>query len=203
MPRPDIIETTYKSFSENLEGIELAECKLLLNIDPVCSENLQENIEATKAVAAKYFGEVVVQVPDKPNFTAAVDWCWTTAETEFIFHLEDDWELREKVNVPKVISTMRNDSIKHVILRAYSYKYNKMALSPCIIHRDYYKRFSGDFDYNINPEIQLRKTFVKKEEIIVAGKIPIVFDLGRTWLKTQPFKRPKVKGDFTAWEKTK
>lgn len=200
MPRPEILEATYKSFSANLKGIDLSEQKLLLNIDPVSSKDLDSRIEMTKDVAGKYFGDVEVRVPDEPNFTAAVDWCWTTADTEFVFHLEDDWELRQEVDVQEAIEKMRTGGLKHTILRAYSYNYQKMALSPNITHRDYYKRFAGDFIQSINPEIQLRKPFVKKEEIMVIGSKPIVFDLGRQWIKGEPFKKPKNKGNFTKWE---
>lgn len=201
MPRPGIIEATYKSFSENIKDLDLKTAKLLVNIDPVSSGDLEADIEGTKAVAQRYFGEVVVNVPEKPNFTAAVDWCWTTADTEFVFHLEDDWELRRPINVGKIIAKMRQEGYMQAILRAYSSTYNKLALSPGIMHRDYYSRFAGNFDYELNPEIQLRKPFVKKNEIFVVGGNPIVADLGRQWLKRQPFKKPDKKGNFTEWEK--
>jgi hypothetical protein len=201
MPRPEIIEVTYRSFAANLKGIDLKEQKLLLNIDPVSSEDLDEKVNKTKEIAARYFGEVVANVPDEPNFTAAVDWCWRTADTEFVFHLEDDWELRQIVDVQSIVEKMLAGGIKQTVLRAYSFDYDKMALSPNITHRDYYERFAGNFDYDINPEIQLRKPFVKKKEIMVVGKKPIVFDLGRQWIKGEPFKKPMSKGSFTKWER--
>ena len=200
MPRPDIVEATYKSFSNNIKDLDLKEQRLLLNIDPVSSGDLDSDIEETKEVARRYFGEVIVNVPEKPNFTAAVDWCWTTANTEFVFHLEDDWELRQAINIGEIISNMRSNGYMQTILRAYTYTYSKLVLSPSIIHRDYYSRFAGEFDYDVNPEIQLRKPFVDKKKIFVAGKNPIVFDLGRAWLKGQPFKKPSMKGEFTEWE---
>ena len=200
MPRPDILKKTYSSFSANIKDLNLKQQNLLINIDPVSHGTFEEDIEKTKSVAQQYFGEVVVNVPEKPNFTAAVDWCWATAETEFVFHLEDDWELRQAINVGKIIAKMRREGYMQAILRAYPYTYNKLVLSPGIMHREYYSRFAGDFDYERNPEIQLRKPFVKKEAIFVLGKNPVVFDLGRSWLNSRPFKRPNVKSSFVRWE---
>jgi hypothetical protein len=200
MPRPDIVEKTYSSFSKNLKGIDLKEAELFINIDPVSSGDVTKDVAATLHIATKYFGQVTANLPQTPNFTAAVDWCWSNASSEYILHLEDDWELRAEVAVPQVLETMKSKDFMQAIFRAYPRPYKKLALSPGIMHRDYYSRFAGDFDHSKNPEIQLRKSFVKRDKIMVVGKKPIVVDLGRPWLKGEPFKKPDVKSDFVKWE---
>ena len=198
MPRPRILRQTYQSFSQNLTGIDFKEQTLFLNIDPVASGKTDLLIIKTLQVARQFFGEVICRIPREPNFTAAVDWCWTTADTDAVFHLEDDWELQRNVSWSSLVGFLEAGK-KQAIMRAYTYPYDKVALGPSLLHRDYYKRFAGHFDYSFNPEVQLRKPWVEREHIQAIGKQPIIRDLGRQWMKGQPFKRPSTKAHFTSW----
>jgi len=215
MARPDIVDKTYTTFSKNLKGINLKECRLFINIDP-----LPKDIDRKKVteVAQKHFKEVYSNYPDKPNYTAAYNWIWSSAESEFIFNLEDDWELLREISVPELLKYFKKyPYLMEVALRAYSYKYKACPTSPSIMHSRYYKAVAGKLNEKINPEIQLRgKNFgiempAPRFKISWKGKIIaypeqnkeeliILKDLGREWLKKSEFKRPKGKKGFTTWE---
>ncbi len=216
MARPDILDKTYSSFSKNLKGIDLKECRLFINIDPLPSDvNRTKVIE----VAKKYFGEVHPNCPDKANFTTACNWLWSNAETEYIFHIEDDWQLIKEVPVKRMLKYFKKHSeLMEVCLRAYRYKYTICPLSPNIMHKRYYKAVAGKLNEKVNPEIQLRgKNFgiempapslgVKWQGKIIAypeNQVDVVIkDIGREWLKKSKFKKPRRKGKFTSWETKK
>jgi len=173
MARPEIVERTYQSFSQNIKGISLKECDLYINIDPIEGRDSREVI----SIGERYFNRVVSNVPKKPNFTKAVNWCWSSANSDFILHLEDDWVLTSPIDIKQLINKKMKGKVKQIMLRAYKYKYEKMALSPSIIKRDLYKSFVDKFDFNLNPEIQLRKEWVSPSNISVSGKGIVVKDI--------------------------
>ena len=195
MSRPDIIDRTYGSFVNSLSG--LGTPKVRINIDPLPDPRL--SVKASE-VAVKHFGDnVSSRLPSKPNFTSALKWCWHGADTEFILNLEDDWVLIREVELSDLMKHFENPDIQQVVLRAYDYKYDKMCLSPSIIRTSWAKRF--DFDEKLNPEVQLRKKFVKPSNITVHHKQVVVKDIGRNWMKDSGFKKPGHKATFTSWEK--
>jgi len=196
LSRPEILEQTYKSFFTNIEGINISKCILYINIDPVPNSKLQQN---TLAVAKKYFNNVIYRLPKQPNFTDAVNWCWSSAETPYIFQLEDDWVLLEKININNIFNLFDKTGALEVILRAYTTRYTKLALSPSVWKYDLYKVFAGKLDVSKNPEVQLRSSrfaekFTKKN-IITVGKNIIVKDIGRKWLELKGLKKP-IKFNF-------
>ena len=83
--RPEIIDRTYKSFTDNLLGIDFKISTLYLNVDPIPVGNTKEVID----VAKKYFGNVVYNIPEEPNFTKAIKWCWSQVKNEYFFNLEE------------------------------------------------------------------------------------------------------------------
>lgn len=213
MSRPEIVDKTYFSFSKNLKGINLKECRLFINIDPLPSK--VDRIEVTK-IAQKYFKEVHPNYPKVPNFTTALNWVWSQADNKYIFHLEDDWELTEEISIDNLMKPFKkHPKLMQVALRAYKYKYVSCVLSPGIFHKRFYKAVAGKLNEKINPEIQLRgKNFgiemPGKEfniswqgKIVVYPKKIIILDIGRKWLKKSKFKKPDKKGHFTTWETKK
>jgi hypothetical protein len=201
MPRPDIVARTYRSFSRNLKNIDLRRATLYINIDKSPVPALNTQMPAVISVAQRFFCTVISRMPDASNFTAAFDWCWTSTRTEYLFNLQDDWELTYPINATQLIHNMREGGYKQAVFRAYKDPYTKVALSPSILHRDYYKRFAGEFDYNMNPELQLRKDFVDPGEIMEVGRVGIVKDIGRSWLKRKGIKRiSDDKPGFIGWK---
>jgi hypothetical protein len=88
--RPDILCRTYTSFRDKLVGVEMSRSVLYLNIDPIPDKFLVSEVER---IARAFFGRVVTNIAREPNFAKAVKWCWLRPDTEYFFHLEDDWEM--------------------------------------------------------------------------------------------------------------
>lgn len=195
--RPEILRETYRSFSENLKDLDFSNVTLYINIDPVPDGSLAQD---TLEVAQAHFGRVVHRFSEKGNFTAAVNWLWSTASTDYIFHLEDDWTLDRPVSMDELMSHFENPKVMQVALRAYPYEYKKLCLSPSIWSKTLYKRFAGKLVETSNPEVQLRTDFVNSDMIRCVGSKPVIFDIGRKWLDEQGLKRGKIKNLFTTWE---
>tara|TARA_B100001778_G_C18597478_1_gene635526 strand:- start:1140 stop:1766 length:627 start_codon:yes stop_codon:yes gene_type:complete len=196
--RPEILRKTYESFSSNLTGIDFSKSTLYINIDPVPEAEKQQ---ATLEVAKSFFGNVVHRTPDKPNFTAAVNWLWSQADSDYIFHLEDDWELLRSIGMNDVLKRFDDPDILEVAFRAYKYPYKSLCLSPSVWRKSLYKRFAGKLNEELNPEVQLRVDGIFPKNITCMGKRPIIKDTGRPWLSKSDFQRPKTKARFTSWEK--
>ena len=189
--RPEILEQTYHSFSNNIDGLDFKKYDLWLNIDPIVNT---KNILLNEEIAKRFFNKVHVRIPDEPNFPKAINWCWSQANTQYIFHLEDDWILNGKINFNNIVDLFKTKNALEVILKAYQYKYDKLALSPSIWHYDLYKTFAGKLNENINPECQLRdKKFAygfNISNIKTFGQSIITNDIGRNWLKQQKLIKP-------------
>ena len=211
--RPEIVDRTYSSFSNNMKGLSLKEhCTLYINIDPLPLGS--DPLEVVN-VAKKYFKEVVYNTPEKPNFTAAYNWIWSSAKSKIIFNLEDDWILTEEINVPELLKNFeKNKTLYLVALRSYSSSYKKCPLSPSFMHRRYYGRIAGKLNENINPEIQLRgrkfglempspeDNISQKGKLVVYPKKKIIVkDIGRKWIKKTNLAKPAKKSGFTSWVK--
>jgi hypothetical protein len=216
MSRPRLVEQTLKSFTTKLKGVDFKKSRLIINIDP-----LPPNIKRKEviAVARQFFGTVVYNLPKVANFTAAVNWTWSRAETEYIFHLEDDWELLRDVPVGKLVENFdKNKALLQIILRAYRYPYRTCALSPSIIHARMYRKIAGKLNETVNPEAQLRgerfgvvmpkrgKGSIRaRKTLLVYPEKPrqiILKDLGRAWINKTRYKKTGggKKAQFLTWE---
>ncbi len=217
MARPDIVHDTYATFSKNLEGIDLKQCRLFINIDPLPVDGDREKVVK---VGKKFFGEVYANLPDKPNYTEAYNWIWSNAETKFIFNLEDDWGLMEPVSIPMLLKYFDDGlypELLEVALRAYTYPYKSCPTSPSIMHERFYKAVGGKLNPKVNPEMQLRgnrfgifmparSLGVRHEGRIICypedTKRVILKDLGRVWLEKSEYAKPNIQKDqFVAWIK--
>lgn len=196
MARPKVLDRTLNSFTSRLKGLDFNEITYYINIEPLPDPSMRE---AVIEVAQKYFPTVVANLPEEANFTKAVYWCWNSVETDFLFHLEDDWELTCDVDMGKMLDRFSDKDVQQVVFRAYKYAYDKMCLSPSIIRTDFAQRFN--FNFNKNPEVQLRTDFVESKNVCVPHKKIVVEDIGRKWIKKTDFKKPDHKSSFTSWEK--
>ncbi len=212
--RPMIVNKTYESFARNLKGINLKNCRLFINVDPLPPDVNRKNVVK---VARKYFGEVHANFPEEANFTAAYNWIWSNAETKYIFNIEDDWQLIREVNVRQLLSFFEKaPKLMQVALRAYRYRYLSVALSPSILHERFYKAVAGNLNPKRNPEAQIRgKNFglkmpARSLKISHKGKVIgypgnikqiAVRDIGRGWMKRSKYRKPRSsKTRFVTWE---
>jgi len=216
--RHAVFDRTLASFSKNLKGVDMKECRLVVNVDPLPAKG---DRQAVVDVAKKYFKEVKYNFPSKANFTAAYNWILSNAETEYIFNLEDDWELFVPINVNKIINCFKDKNMLQVLLRAYRYHYRTCALSPGIWHRRFYSAVGGNLKTDLNPEAQLRgerfgivmpTSGGKKGGISYKGRIAVfpqgvrqvvLKDLGRKWINKSPYKKSGAgkKAHFITWER--
>ena len=193
--RPEISQKSLESLKNNL-NVNLKEFSIYLNIDPIPNS---EGVNNVVKLFESYFGTVITNITSSPNFPKAVKWCWGSAETDFIFHFEDDWIFTDKVDIVKIMSLFKNEKIMQVVIKAYDYHYSKMVLSPSIIKKQCYKPFAKHLDETLNPEIQLRnkKIFnIDPNMIATYSSNVILKDIGRKWLQQNKLERNKIKSRF-------
>jgi hypothetical protein len=204
--RPEIIERTYTSFCENINGINFKDTTLFINIDPAPNTiNIKEGVR----VARRFFGKVIYNMPSVPNFSAAINWLWSQATTPYIFHLEDDWVLKRPINIGSMLKAMEQKDVEHVALRAYKHKYHKMCLSPSLISQKLYGHVAGKLRTDINPELQLRSkeivgfNFRARHVVVLPRDIrtTLIRDIGRKWMQINKIRRPAKKVKFFKWAK--
>lgn len=200
--RPKISSIALQSLKDNVTGIDLSKQTIYLNIDPFKENN---NFTPVIELYSKYFNNVIVNTPKSPNFAAAVKWCWSNAQTDIIFHFEDDWIFTRKININDALALFKKNT-KQVIFTAYVYgtKTGKMSLSPSLITKDCYSAFGKGMNNEINPEIQLRnkKIFdIQPDMVEDFAKSPVVKDIGRPWLQKQTCKKNNnIKSYFIRYE---
>ena len=195
LARPNIVRRTFSSFTRRMPDLRGA--KLFINIDPIPNESLQQE---TLEAAREFFPDLEARIPSTPNFTAAINWLWSKADTPFIFHLEDDWIIGRVVRFTSLEKHLV-PGVMQVNLRAYRYRYNKMVLSPSLIKKECYKGFAGKLNTKVNPEVQLRNADLfdfRPEMISTYGRGVVVRDIGRDWLDRQKLIKP-IKSNFVRY----
>ena len=200
MNRPSVVAATYGSFTKYLTGVDFKNSTLYINIDPLPSGRGRK---AVVKIARTFFGNVIPRYPKKANFAAAVNWLWSQPDDDYIFHLEDDWAMLESVDINTLLAIFdKRPAMLQVVLRAYWYKYAKFCLSPSIIKRELYKHVGGSLDESINPEVQLRGQIVNMHKKVAAYPHRVIIkDIGRKWLRTLAYRKPRRKSEFTSWVK--
>jgi len=242
MPRPEIVDQTYYSFVNRLHGVEWDKCTCYINVDLFpCNKTELKEVEyqrmLTVKTAKKYFGKVVSNLPVyynesfkfyHGNYTAAYDWLWSNAKSEYIINIEDDWELVRDCHIDELIKPfLFNPNLYECVLRAYAYRYPCTCTSPAILHERYYKAIGGKFNCTRNPETQTHsrqdfgifipnKDNCKEPEKYIStypmvGTVIMVKDIGREWLENSPYIRPQMlpktdprylkKAEFISWIK--
>lgn len=186
MLRPKILNETYTSLSRSI-NIDLKKVKLYLNVDP---SPTGINPMDVVNVAINQFGEVVYRVSESSNFTAAVNWLWTNADSEFLFHIEDDWTWLKRFSVELALDNFKQN--KKLLMLRFRYKnvgrnFN-FGLTPCIVRKEFYKSFAGKLDITQNPESQIYDSLKfgvptpkMGVNVIQWNNKIMVKDIGRNW----------------------
>jgi len=102
--RADVLERTLATFKKNL--FRDAGARIIINIDPVGPD---QNSLKVLDVARAYFPVQYIRTPVKAEFSKAFVWTWRQICSEFVFHLEDDWELMRQVDLDAMIRIMKNN----------------------------------------------------------------------------------------------
>jgi hypothetical protein len=216
--RPEVHAKCFESFARNLIGLDVKQCILRINFDPLPIDRGAGHVAETVYHAKSVFKDVDYNCPSVPNYSMAYNWVWLRAKGTFIFNLEDDWELVEPLEIRRLYEPFENvHTLYQAIIRAYPYEYPACVTSPGLYHERFYKALAGKLRYDTNPETQVhhradlikckfRKMRLEPDHYIVAvPKQPekiIVRDIGRDWLLQQGYGMPSRKRDFTAWIRT-
>jgi hypothetical protein len=204
MPRPELLVKTYSSFKQYLPWLDLKKCPLFINVDyfPHYYEDHAQRVQSVIDIAKEHFGEVTANVQERGNFPAAVKWIFSNANREFVFNLEDDWELL--CDIPEYVASFFDDpKIIQVGFRAWKKSDPRFVLSPSILKTSFCHKVAAEMHTKRNPEWQIRGLNpYKVEESFIYwpyedNKI-ILRDLGRTWMKDTPFARGM--DTWTSWE---
>lgn len=118
--RPEILDRCLSSFRKNLfVGRDNMYYRLILNIDTVGDVDSASRTDVW-VVARNHFPIAYVSAPEKANFAAAFKRVWSRATGDWVFHLEDDWELTSSVDLEKLISILeRHDDLAGIRLPAF------------------------------------------------------------------------------------
>ena len=210
--RPKILESTYKSYTTRLKNVDFKNSTLYINVDPTPhSDNIIEVID----IANKYFGNVIEYVPEKPNFAAAVLWCFNQVKGDLFFHLEDDWNLMKDVDIHKMVKLLGKDNIQCLLNKTPNLipprEIGEPAFIPGLSSKKYIQKYLPLMDDLSNPEAQIKnifrknKKFQKNKSINIDPNNEFSRDIGRIWLQQNGLERDyenqrtKEKGKWTPW----
>lgn len=109
--RPSIFETTINSFFKNLFNDYLEKghrLHLVINIDPIGGEDSKYFIRCL----GDYLDVSSISIPKQASFPKAFKYVWSNvyADADYVFHLEDDWELLRKVDLLKLINILEKEN---------------------------------------------------------------------------------------------
>lgn len=194
MPRPDIINKTYESFTKNLQGLDFKNVTLYINIDSFPNKKDDHKRGEVADIARKYFGNVIVNLPEQPNFANAVKWCFSKIETFYNFHLEDDWELLTPFRVSTFNQFFVAPHVQQVAFRAWKNVRQDFWLAPSFIRGTFCREMAEKLNSSDNPEVQIRnyKSGYRKESFVYFpfdNKSVVLKDLGRPWLMGSEYNR--------------
>jgi len=117
--RPGIIDRTLKTFCENL-FTKPDDYRLIFNIDLV-GENI-DPMEVVK-VCNSYFSNIKYKISKEPHFGKAFKWCWEQTRTEYVFHMNEDWELLLYVDINHMLDIMKrnesNPTLSEIFLKIF------------------------------------------------------------------------------------
>ncbi len=202
MPRPEIIQQTYSSFTKKMQGLDYSKVTLYINIDSFPDKKNDHKRQEVINIAKTFFGNVVPNLTDKPNFANAVKWCFSMPETYYVFNIEDDWELLCDFDISFFNQFFVADHVQQVTLRAWKHANNNFFLSPSLLRNSFCKTIVSQMNAHENPEVQIRSMnhgYNKSSFICFPfDKNSIVLkDLGRLWMRSSSYDRGNK--TFTEW----
>jgi hypothetical protein len=121
--RPEVLRRTLDSFVENVfkntEGF-----RLIINVDPI---GLPIESMDVVDVAYEYFDDIVFNLPEKPDFNTAFRYVLSTATSELVFHLQDDWRACYPIDIDEMVGILKkNQSLALLRLSMFSSERNHL-----------------------------------------------------------------------------
>lgn len=201
MCRPEILEETYRSWTNKMKGISYKDSTLFIDVAPIPPEDIMKR-EMVVEVAKAYFGNVITNLPSERNFFRAMKWCWSEASADYLFHLEDDWRLEKEFHIDELFSIMKNNpKIMQVSVRHHPSDWRGVTFCPGLLKKIYYKTFAEKFldkkdekvymSYEANPEAFMRRiqwdVGISYENAVLYPNEIIVSDIGEKWKRQRAF----------------
>ncbi|MDP9572466.1 UNVERIFIED_ORG: hypothetical protein J2W66_002959 [Agrobacterium larrymoorei] len=119
--RPDLLKTTLQSFSASVfENFNVT--NFYANIDPIFGGTDDE--KRTQDVIRSFFPDAHITTPENPNFCTAVKRNWLSTQSPFVFHLEDDWVVNEKIFSAEILEIFSNKDVAQVSLNHFYKNWN-------------------------------------------------------------------------------
>ena len=101
--RPDLLGQTLASFGEHAlakDGIG----EVFVNLDRAFGD--EDDLAACQKLILDRFPQAVINVPDEPGFTRAVQWVWSSVPDGPFLYLEDDWICLRDIDLDEAASLL-------------------------------------------------------------------------------------------------
>ena len=109
--RPDLLEQTLASFSQHaFRHLQFA--NVIANIDPYFGTPADGDRAA--ALILDRFAHATILRPETPHFTSAVKRAWQATQSDFVFHLEEDWLALEDIAPARYLGLMADPEVMAV-----------------------------------------------------------------------------------------
>ena len=157
--RPSVLERTLVSFCENL-FTERGRYRLIMNVDQIGEDCSPMDVVD---VGRQFFPRVIYHIAEEPSFPKAFKWCWMQAETPFVFHMNEDWELLKPIDINQLVMLLvKNPELACMKLCGLDVPEGRPNLGCEYFVRDGFLVASRrDNQFGTNPEL-LRGRFVRE-----------------------------------------
>jgi hypothetical protein len=102
--RKDVLYRTLTSFMENM--LFRCDVEAIINVDDIGESGSPDTI---LKIVELLMPIKLSRRSLKPNFSEAFAFCWQSVEADWVVHLEDDWELLEKVEIREMIQILKEE----------------------------------------------------------------------------------------------
>lgn len=103
--RPKVIERTFQSIISNLKCDD--SFRLIVDIADI-GEIDKYSVLDISDIVNQHFPNNLIRRKGKSLQAEALKWTWSQSESEFVLQWEDDWVLRDEVDLDIILSFMRN-----------------------------------------------------------------------------------------------
>jgi len=119
--RPKLLKETLTTHKLHLFKDNTKNMRLIINIDCIGAEDIEDNIrEISEVVHDIGFGSVHPRFCIEPHFGKAFVWCMENVESEFFFHLEEDWRMLMDLDFSKLVDLFYEDpALAHLRLSMF------------------------------------------------------------------------------------
>jgi len=101
--RHRVLRQTLESFKRNL--FKDYPVRIIINIDPI-GPDIDQEYCFTVCEYVFPSTEIAIRMPPAAHFGRAFKWVWNQARTNYVFHLEDDWELVREIDLQKMLNIL-------------------------------------------------------------------------------------------------